>query len=245
MTWPSRATAERVREIIRILPQPISLESTVGDETDAVLADFDAGKTAALARVVSIVENHREGFEQILSTLHSRTGRARRIGLTGPPGAGKSTMLKLVAGITYEVFARYVFHAPTVWSYDVAYMLYGTIFMLGAAYALLKGAHVRTDIFWDNFSERKKGYIDFWSYLLLFYPTMLVFFAISADDAWFAYQLGERSEQTPWRPILWPFKAVVPLTALLLLVQGVSELLKSLYAARTGRFLTTAEMIQV
>ena len=64
--------------------------------SERLLADFDAGKPAALARVVSIVENHREGFEQILSSLHPRTGRARRIGLTGPPGAGKSTITALL-----------------------------------------------------------------------------------------------------------------------------------------------------
>jgi LAO/AO transport system kinase len=61
-----------------------------------LLDDFNAGKPAALARVVSIVENHREGFEAILARLHSRTGRARRIGLTGPPGAGKSTITALL-----------------------------------------------------------------------------------------------------------------------------------------------------
>jgi LAO/AO transport system kinase len=58
----------------------------------SLLADFDAGKTAALARAVSLVENQREGFEQLLSALHPRIGRARRIGITGPPGAGKSTL---------------------------------------------------------------------------------------------------------------------------------------------------------
>ncbi|HEU4748862.1 MAG TPA: methylmalonyl Co-A mutase-associated GTPase MeaB [Gemmatimonadaceae bacterium] len=64
--------------------------------SDRLLGEFDAGKPAALARVVSIVENHRDGFEQILSSLHARTGRARRIGLTGPPGAGKSTITALL-----------------------------------------------------------------------------------------------------------------------------------------------------
>ena len=59
---------------------------------ERLLMDFDAGSKAALARAVSIVENHRRGFEQLLATFHSRLGRARRIGITGPPGAGKSTI---------------------------------------------------------------------------------------------------------------------------------------------------------
>jgi LAO/AO transport system kinase len=62
------------------------------DRNAQLLADFDAGRKAALARVVSVVENHRPGFDRLLATLHSRVGRARRIGITGPPGAGKSTL---------------------------------------------------------------------------------------------------------------------------------------------------------
>src|SRR5256885_14346750 len=58
--------------------------------------DFNAGKPPALASVVRIVENHRYGFEEILASLHSRTGRARRIGLPGPPGAGKSSITSLL-----------------------------------------------------------------------------------------------------------------------------------------------------
>jgi LAO/AO transport system kinase len=58
----------------------------------SLLADFTAGKKPALARAVSIVENHREGFDDLLATLHARIGRGRRIGVTGPPGAGKSTL---------------------------------------------------------------------------------------------------------------------------------------------------------
>ena len=62
----------------------------------------------------------------------------------------------LVLAVAYEVIARYLFNAPTIWSFDATYMLYGTIFMLGAAYALHKGAHIRTDFFWEKFSARTR-----------------------------------------------------------------------------------------
>ena len=62
------------------------------DREAKLLGDFDAGRKAALARVVSIVENHRPGFDRLLARMQTRIGRARRIGITGPPGAGKSTL---------------------------------------------------------------------------------------------------------------------------------------------------------
>ncbi len=65
--------------------------------TDRLLDDFLAGQRAALARAVSVVENHRRGFDTLLGALHNRIGRARRIGLTGPPGAGKSTLTARLA----------------------------------------------------------------------------------------------------------------------------------------------------
>jgi TRAP-type mannitol/chloroaromatic compound transport system permease small subunit len=154
-------------------------------------------------------------------------------------------ILPLFLGLTYEGIARYLFDAPTLWAYDLSYMLYGALFMLGAHYTLLKGAHIRTDMLWEKFSPRVKGRIDAVAYIFFFFPAMMLLFYASVDEAWHAWKMGELSEQTAWRPVLWPFKAVVPLTALLLMIQGVSELLKSLYAARTGRFLTTTETIQV
>ena len=144
-------------------------------------------------------------------------------------------MVLLVAVATYEVMARYVFHAPTMWAYDMIYMLYGSMFMLGAAYALLKGAHIRTDMLWEKYSDRKKGIVDSLAYVLFFFPALMLLFFASIDDAFYSWRIGERSEQTAWQPIIYPFKAVIPLAYLLLLIQGVSEFLKSFYAARTGR----------
>lgn len=71
--------------------------ATLSPAIQRLLSDFDAGRAAALARAVSIVENHRTGFDALLGELHPRLGRARRIGITGPPGAGKSTLTTSLA----------------------------------------------------------------------------------------------------------------------------------------------------
>ena len=92
-------------------------------------------------------------------------------------------MLFLVLSITYEVVARYFFRSPTIWVFESSIMANGSAFMLGCAYALYKGAHVRTDIFWENYSERTKGVIDLISYLVLFFPVMITIMVISIDDA--------------------------------------------------------------
>jgi TRAP-type mannitol/chloroaromatic compound transport system permease small subunit len=151
----------------------------------------------------------------------------------------------LVLAVTYEVLARYAFDAPTIWSFDVTYMLYGTLFMLGAAYALHKGAHIRTDFFFEKWSIKTKGIIDSVAYIVFFFPAFITFFFVSWNEAFYAWQINETSEQTPWRPILWPFKMVVPLACALLLVQGVSETIKSVWAARTGIELEHKEKVEV
>jgi TRAP-type mannitol/chloroaromatic compound transport system permease small subunit len=153
--------------------------------------------------------------------------------------------IPLVLGVAYEVIARYLFNAPTVWAFDATYMLYAALFMLGAAYALHKGAHIRTDFFWENFSPRTKGLIDSISYIVFFFPSLTVLGIVGYIEASYAFQINETSEQTPWRPILWPFKFIIPLACLLLLIQGFSEFLKSFYMARTGVELEHKEKVEI
>lgn len=155
------------------------------------------------------------------------------------------TMLFLVGIITYEVVARYFFHAPTVWVFESSTMANGSAFMLGCAYALYKGAHVRTDIFWENYSERKKGIIDLISYLVLFFPVMITMLVIGYDEVIHSFITGERSQESLWRAIMWPFRAVIPLSAALFMVQGVSEVLKCFYQVRFGREFEHREKIEV
>jgi TRAP-type mannitol/chloroaromatic compound transport system permease small subunit len=153
--------------------------------------------------------------------------------------------IPLVAAVAYEVIARYAFNAPTLWSFDVTYMLYGTIFMLGAAYALHKGAHIRTDFFYEKWSVKTRGMVDSISYIVFFFPSIVMLLAASGSEAWYAWTINETSEQTPWRPILWPYKSVVPITCVLLLIQGISEVIKSTYAWRKGIVLEEKEKIEI
>jgi len=139
-------------------------------------------------------------------------------------------------GLSYEVVARYVFDAPTVWAYDLAYMLYGAHFMLGAGYTLLKKGHIRTDFFYEAWPVQRQAKIDAFCYLFLFFPGLLFFLVASWDNAWASLLINEVSEASPWRPIIWPFKFCMPFGAIFLIIQGVSEFLKSLIAVKTGRW---------
>lgn len=145
-------------------------------------------------------------------------------------------VVPLVGALVYEVFARYFFHAPTVWAYDVTYMIYGTLYMLGAAYTLLKGGHIRTDILYRLFSPRWQGIIDGSLYLLFFFPGVFLFLWAGWEYASHSWLIKEQAAVSPWRPIIYPFKAVIPLSLVLLLIQGVSELLKSIYAVVKGEW---------
>ena len=80
----------------------------------------------------------------------------------------------MVLGLTYEVVARYLFNAPTVWAYDMTFMLYGTFFMLGSAYTLMRKGHIRTDTFYGNWSPRVQGAVDAVCYAILF-PALIIF----------------------------------------------------------------------
>jgi len=133
--------------------------------------------------------------------------------------------------VAYEVAARYAFNAPTRWASHFTYMLYGAQFMLAAAYTLLKGGHIRTDVFSERWSSVTRARIDAVCYVLFFFPGMLFILYAGGMEAWQAWRIGERAGRWP----LYPFKAVIPLTAALLLLQGLSELIKCVRVIRRRR----------
>lgn len=150
-------------------------------------------------------------------------------------GRGISWIVLLLTFVLgYEVLMRYCFNAPTKWAYDISYMLGGTFFLLGAAYTLRMKGHVRIDLFYGQFSARKRALIDVFFYLLFFFPlwTGLLYYVI--PHVYMSWALAERSLESYWRPPIYPFKTVMPIGVFLLLLQGFAEFVRSLTVLAKG-----------
>ena len=145
-------------------------------------------------------------------------------------------LMPLIFAMTYEVLARKLFLAPTIWAYDISRFLYGALFMLGAGYALSRGVHIRADFLYRNFKIKNQGLIDFWLYLLFYFPGLIVFFYMTFGFVLESIQRGERGMDTTWMPYMWPIKTCLLIGIIFLLIQGFSELLKSYWAAKKGEW---------
>ena len=137
------------------------------------------------------------------------------------------TLVPLILTTTYEVLARYIFDAPTIWAYEVGYMLTGTHFLLGMAYTLQQGQFIRIDIFSQDMSEKTRALIDICAYSVIL-PLMM----------WLTYGLtsylisgfikNERSGQSAMNMAVWPFRVVFLIAFTLLALQVYAEFMKSL-----------------
>ena len=141
-------------------------------------------------------------------------------------------IIPLTIALVYEVTSRYIFNKPTIWAYDMTYMLSSAVFMLGTAYALKKGHHVRVDFLLSMIKPRWQALMDTILYLVLYFPAMGLFFTISFRFAKQSWMQGELYPQSPWMPPIYPLKAVIPLTIFLLLLQGAAELIKAIWVVR-------------
>ena len=145
-------------------------------------------------------------------------------------------LMPLIFAMTYEVLARKLFLAPTIWAYDISRFLYGALFMLGAGYALSKGIHIRADFLYRNFKIKNQGKIDFILYLLFYFPGLIVFLYMTTGFVQESIMRNERGMDTTWMPYMWPIKSCLWLGIIFLLIQGLSEILKSYYAMIKGRW---------
>jgi len=132
----------------------------------------------------------------------------------------------IIAVQIYEVIARYVFDAPTLWGSDIAYMTNGTLFLLGAAYTLRMGAHIRIDFLAARLSLRLQHGINLLFYLGLFLPLLWFVGSAAAGKAWLAYIRGELESMSAWEPLVWPFYTGMTIGLIGLALQVVSETLR-------------------
>jgi TRAP-type mannitol/chloroaromatic compound transport system permease small subunit len=141
----------------------------------------------------------------------------------------------LTAGITWEVFSRYVLNDPHDWALDAQIMMYGALFMLAGAYTLAKNGHVRGDVLYGFFMPRTQATIDLVLYVLFFLPGIV---ALTWAGWTFANEsLAIRESTFSATPLpLYPFKAMIPLAGLMLLLQGIVEIVRCLQCIRDGEW---------
>ena len=136
-------------------------------------------------------------------------------------------MAVVVPVMLYEVGARYVFNAPTVWAMELAVLLFGPYFLLGGPYLLHLRGHVALDLVRQRLDARWNRFFD-----LLNFPVIIAFCLIllawSIPPAWSAFEYRETSFSA-WNPPIWQFKAMVPVSLALMLLQAVAELLRVIW----------------
>ncbi|HEV7266950.1 MAG TPA: TRAP transporter small permease subunit [Falsiroseomonas sp.] len=180
----------------------------------------------AAAIVAGIAFSHRPGALRVLLWIDRLSTLVGQI--------GSWTILLLTAAIVYDVTARRFFRAPTDWAYDVSYMLYGTLFMLAGAYALSRNGHVRGDFLYRNFRPTLQAKFDLTLYILFFFPAIMAFMIAGWHFFEISWQQNERSSVSPSGPIIWPFKFLIPAVGVLLLLQGLVEVVRCVQCIRTG-----------
>jgi len=142
-------------------------------------------------------------------------------------------LVPLVIATCYEVFARYVFGAPTIWAYEVGYFLTGTHFLLAMAFTLKSDEHIRIDIFSGHFSQRTRAVIDLTAYAVLLPLMTWISYALWLHLAQ-GYLRNERSGQSAMNLPVWPFRVIFFVAFVLLTMQIVAEVIKSVRRFRAG-----------
>lgn len=135
-------------------------------------------------------------------------------------------IVPLVMATCYEVFSRYIMGAPTIWAYEIGYILTGSHFLLGMAYALKTGDHIRIDIFSGKFSARTRGLLDLTGYAVTL-PLMLWLTYALYQHLVIGYTRNEHSGQSAMNMPVWPFRIVFLAAFTLLTLQILAEIVKT------------------
>ena len=138
--------------------------------------------------------------------------------------------------ISWEVFSRYVMNQPHAWAFDVMIMFYGTLFMMAGAYTLSKNGHVRGDVLYSFFEPRTQATIDLILYVLFFIPGVIALCWAGYTYAADSWAINEHSNITADGPPIYPFKTIIPIAGVILLAQGLVEIVRCAICIKQGEW---------
>lgn len=156
------------------------------------------------------------GFARAVTTLNRWLARGLSL-----------AVLALFALLLSDVVLRYAVQAPMVWSAELATLIFGVYAILGGGYLLARRQHVNVDLIYAGMPRRARALTDVIT-SALFFLFVLVLLVESWGMAADSISRWERSFLSTWRPYVWPFKALIPVAAILLLLQGVVKLIADL-----------------
>ena len=147
-------------------------------------------------------------------------------------------------GVGYEVFVRYVLNSPTSWAFDVTYIMYGTLFMMGGAYTLSRGGHVRGDFIYRLWQPRTQAMVELVLYFLFFFPGIIALIVAGWKYAERSWRYGEVSVNSPAGVPIYQFKTIVVVAGILMLFQGVAQVFRCIICIRDGYWLQAEEDVE-
>jgi TRAP-type mannitol/chloroaromatic compound transport system permease small subunit len=167
----------------------------------------------------------------VQNVLHAIDGISTWVGK-----AAAWLIVALMTVVCVEVFKRYILNAPTAWIFDLDNMLYGTLFMLAGAYTLAQNAHVRGDFLYSSMQPRLQAALDLVLYVVFFIPGIAALIYSGYVFALESWAIAEHSNVTAEGPPVYQFKAVMPLAGILVMLQGVAEIVRCVVCLRTGQW---------
>ena len=142
-------------------------------------------------------------------------------------------IILIIGSTAYEVVMRYVFAAPTEWSFELNYLVNGAYFLLLGAYTFAARGHVNVDIIYARLSARKKAILDlFTAPLFFFFTYMMLIYGMRFALKSLTYR---ETLSSAWAPPIYPVKMVIPVAAAMLILQGLAKFIRDLHTALTGR----------
>jgi len=145
-------------------------------------------------------------------------------------------ILVLTLGVSYEVFVRYVLNAPTTWAFDFSYITYGALFLMAGPYALSRNGHVRADVVYRLWKPRTQASFDLVLYIIFFLPAVLAFIYSGWNYAAMSVRFREVSIFSPAGVPVFPLKTLIPITGVLLLLQGFAEVIRCIICIRLNQW---------